>query len=197
MLRPLFLFASLLFCTTFLSAQSKKQIKELKIKSATETVTIYKDGKETITYKSDYSIFDKDGNTTTEIEYNQDGSIKRKQVTKFIGKDKSEEITEHPNDPTGGDNDPPKKYKKTTWKYNSGGDKTEELECDAAGNITKKTTYAYDSKGNKAFEMEYDGAGKLIQKTAYAYDSKGLKTERKVYGPGDVLLKYVKYTYTY
>jgi hypothetical protein len=194
MSRSIFLFSVSLLFVTALSAQSKKQIKELKIKTMTETQTLYKDGKESVTYKSDYLVFDKDGNSTTEIEYNPDGSVKRKQTTVYQGKDKTEEITEHPNDP---DNDPQKKYKKVTWKYNANGDKTEEIEYNATGGIVKKTTVAYDSKGNKAFEMEYDGTGKLTQKTAYSYDSKGLKTERKVYGPGDVLLKDAKYTYTY
>jgi hypothetical protein len=195
MLRSIFLFSIVLFFSTTISAQSKKQIKELKIKSMTETQTLYKDGKETVTYKSDYLVFDKEGNSITEIEYNSDGSVKRKQSTVYAGKDKSEEVTEHPND--NDDNSPPKKYKKLTWKYNANGDKTEEVEYDASGAVVKKTTVAYDAKGNKAFEMEYDGSGKLTQKTAYAYDAKGLKTERKVYGPGDVLLKSVKYTYTY
>ncbi|MCX6310437.1 MAG: hypothetical protein NT084_02255 [Bacteroidetes bacterium] len=196
MLRNILLFSIAITFSNTIAAQSKKQIKELKIKSATENITIYKDGKETVTYKSDYSIFDKDGNSVSEIEYNQDGTIKKKQTTTYVGKDKTQEITEHPND-VDNDNSPPKKYKKTTWKYNSNGDKTEEVEYDGSGAIVKKTTYAYDSNGNKAFEMEYDSAGKMTQKSAYSYDLKGLKTEKKVYGPGDVLLKYIKYTYTY
>lgn len=193
--RVLFLLAASFLFVSALSAQSKKQIKELKIKSVTETSIIYKDGKEVSNYKSEYSTFDKDGNTTTQIEYNVDGSVKRKETTKYAGKEKVEEIIEHPN---GGTPDPaPKKYKKTTWKFNTAGDKTEEVEYDASGNVTKKTTCAYNAKGERVFEMEYDGAGKLLKKTAYSYDKKGLRTEKKVYGPNDVLEKHVKYTYTY
>src|SRR4051812_18043780 len=125
MSRSIFIFSFLFFFLTSVSAQSKKQIKELKIKTMTETQTLYKDGKESVTYKSDYLVFDKDGNSTTEIEYNSDGSVKRKQTTVYQGKDKIEEVTEHPNDP---DNDPQKKYKRLTWKYNANGDKTEEIE---------------------------------------------------------------------
>lgn len=190
-----FTFAGLLLCASA-SAQSKKQVKELKIKSTTETVTIYKDGKEASTYKSDYSTYDKDGNTLTETEYNADGSVKRKETNKYVGKEKSEEIIEHPSE-SGDNSDGQKKYKKTTWKYNSSGDKTEETEYDASGNVTKKTTYAYNTKGDRLFEVEYDGSGRLVKKTAYGYDAKGLRTEKKVYGPGDVLEKHVKYTYTY
>jgi YD repeat-containing protein len=194
MKRFLQLSIGLLLCISA-AAQSKKQVRELKIKSATETVIVYKDGKEVSNYKSDYSTYDKDGNTLTETEYNADGSVKRRETNKYIGKDKSEEIIEHPSGSD--DNEAPKKYKKTTWKYNSAGDKTEEVEYDAAGNVTKKTTYAYNSKGDRLFEVEYDASGKLVKKTAYGYDAKGLRTEKKVYGPGDVLEKYVKYTYTY
>ncbi|MDQ3110199.1 MAG: hypothetical protein M3R17_09920 [Bacteroidota bacterium] len=176
-------------------AQSKKQAKEMKIKSATETVIVYKDGKESANYKSDYTTFDKEGNTLVQIEYNPDGSVRRRETTKYAGKEKTEEIVEHPG--TSSDNNDQKKYKKTTWKYNSSGEKTEEVEYDAAGNVTKKTTYAYNSKGYRAFEMEYDGTGRLLKKSAFSYDNKGLRTEKKVYGPGDVLEKYVKYTYTY
>lgn len=195
--RSLFLIAFSFIFSFGLSAQSKKQIKELKIKSATETVVLYKDGKETATYKSDYSTFDKDGNTLTEIQYNQDGSVQRKETNKYIGKNKVEEIVEHPSGSSSDDNSPAKKYKKTTWKYNTNGDKTEEAEYDAAGNLTKKTTFAYNAKGDKLFEMEYDGAGKMTKKIAYSYDKNGLRTEKKIYAPGDVLEKYIKYTYTY
>lgn len=183
-----------------LGAQSRKQIKELKIKSMTETTVIYKDGKESASYKSEYKTFDKEGNTLVAIEYNQDGTVRRKETSKYTGKDKTEEITENGPDKdkeADNDNDGPKKYKRVTWKYNEKGDKTEELEYDAAGNLVKKTTYSYNKNGDRTFEVVYDGAGKMLKKTVYGYDAKGLRTEKKIYGPGEVLLKHVKYTYTY
>ena len=181
------------FIVSSLFAQSKKQIKELKIKSVTEVSILYKDGNESANYKSEYSTFDKEGNTTSQIEYNVNGTIKRKETIKYAGKEKVEEIIEHPNDI----DLPQKKYKKTTWKYNSAGDKIEEVDYDAAGNVVRKITYAYNAKRERVFEMEYDGVGKLAKKSAFSYDKKGLKTEKKVYGPGDVLEKHVKYTYTF
>ncbi len=192
--RALVLLSICFFAASSLFAQSKKQIKELKIKSVVETTVMYKDGKEAANYKSESSTFDKEGNTTVHIEYNADGSVKRKETTKYAGKEKVEEIVEHP--ASSNDNDQ-KKYKRTTWKFNASGDKTEEIEYDAAGNVTQKTTFAYNSKGERVFEMEYDGAGKLVKKSAFSYDKKGLKTEKKVYGPTDVLEKHVKYTYNF
>ncbi|CAN5853062.1 hypothetical protein BH11BAC7_BH11BAC7_23380 [soil metagenome] len=193
--RFLLLLSISFFAASSLFAQSKKQVRELKIKSMTETSVIYKDGKEVANYKSEYTAFDKDGNTTSQVDYNADGSIKRKETNKYVGKEKTEEIIEHP--VPSNDNGEQKKYKRTTWKFNPAGDKTEETEYDAAGNVVKKTTYAYNTKGNRVFEMEYDGAGKLLKKSAFSYDTKGLRTEKKIYGPGDVLEKHVKYTYTY
>lgn len=199
MRRIFFLLALPLLFSLSLSAQSKKKIKELKVKTATETVTMYKDGKQTATYKSQYSVFDKEGNTTEEIDYNQDGTVKRKETTKYSGKDKTEEVIEHPNGGTDNNSDDgvQKKYKKTTWKYNAAGDKIEEAEYDAAGNLVQKKTYAYSKTGDLMFEMEYDATGKLIKKTAYGYDTKGLRTEKKIFGPNDVLEKTITYTYTY
>lgn len=177
------------------SAQSKKQIKEMKIKNCTEMTTLYEGGKETSTYKSGFRTFDKEGNTTEDTEYNQDGSVKRKETAKYSGKNKTEEVVDQR-----GDKDPdnaPKTYRKTTFKYDADGDKTEEVEYDAAGAVVKKTTYAYNKNKDKQFEVVYDGAGKLIKKTVYGYDAKGLRISKSIYGPGDVLIKMVKYTYGY
>jgi hypothetical protein len=197
-MKNLLLFIAALFSVATISAQSKKEIKELKIKSVTETTILYKDGKESSSYKSQYKTFDKEGNTLTDTEYNPDGSMRRKETSKYSGKEKIEEIVEVGTKAGSSDDENgPKKYKKTTWKYNDKGDKLEEVEYDASGAVIKKVTYAYNGKGDRTFEVEYDGSGRLTKKVAYGYDAKGLKTEKKVYGPNDVLLKHVKYTYTY
>lgn len=187
---------TLLFCfaAVSISAQSKKLLKELKVKNCTENTTIYENGKET-TYKSAYRVFDKDGNTTEDTEYNQDGSVKRKETAKYSGKNKTEEVIDERGDKetsTAG-----KTYKKTTWKYDNDGDEIEQVEYDEKGNVTKKTTYAYNKNKDKLYEVIYDGKGALIKKIAYGYDTKGLKISKTTYGPGDVVLKVVKYTYGY
>jgi hypothetical protein len=195
MIRILLTGIFLLACLV-LPAQSKKQVRELKIKGATETTTLYRDGKAGATYKSQAKTFDKEGNTLTDIEYNPDGSVKRMETNKYSGKEKIEEVTEeHPSkgDDDGGNN----KYKKVAVKYNSKGDKTEETEYNAAGNVVKRTTYAYNSSGDRQFEMVYDTYGKLVKKITYGYDSKGLRTEKKITGPDETLLKHIRYTYTY
>jgi YD repeat-containing protein len=177
------------------SAQSKKQIKEMKIKSCTETTVLYTEGKETATFKSAFSAFDKEGNTTEEIQYNQDGSVKRRETAKYAGKNKTEEVVDSRGDKDTEGNKT--NYRKTTYKYNANGDKTEETDYDAAGNVVKRTTYTYTKSGDKQFEVIYDASGKLIKKIVYGYDVKGLRISKSTYGPGDVLIKMVKYTYGY
>jgi len=190
-------FITLLLCSAIvsLSAQSKKQIKELKIKNCTENTTLYEGGKESATYKSGFRAFDKDGNTIEDTEYNQDGSVKRKETAKYSGKDKIEEIIDERGDKE--PDSPGRNYRKTTYKYNADGDKTEEVEYDASGAVIKKTTYTYNKNKDKQFEVVYDGAGRQTKKTVYGYDAKNLKISKSIYGPGDVLLKMVKYTYGY
>lgn len=190
---------TLLFCiaAVSLSAQSKKQVKELKIKNCTETTTLYENGKET-TYKSNYRTFDKDGNTTEDTEYNADGSVKRKETTKYSGKNKTEVVVDERGDKSDKDaSSAGKTYKKTTYKYDGDGDKTEEVDYDEKGNVIKKTTYTYNKNKDKLFEVVYDGNGRLVKKMAYGYDSKGLKVSKTTYGPNDVVQKVVKYTYGY
>ncbi len=188
---------TLLFCSAVvsLSAQSRKNLKELKVKNCTENTTIYEGGKETVTYKSGFRTFDKEGNTIEDTEYNQDGTVKRKETAKYAGKEKIEEVVDERGDKEAGS--PGKTYKKTTYKYNADGDKTEEVEYDAAGSVIKKTTYTYNKNKDKQFEVVYDGTGRQTKKTVYGYDAKNLKISKSVYGPGDVLLKLVKYTYGY
>lgn len=51
-----------------------------------------------------------------------------------------------------------------------------------AGAIIKKTTFTYNSEGNKTEEIEYNAGTTLIQKSKYFYDTKGLRTEKKSLG---------------
>lgn len=77
MKRILFFFNYFLRFCSATPCTIKKQLKELKVKSKTENTTLYIDGKANIPFKSGYSTFDGSGNTTTEIEYNPNGTIKK------------------------------------------------------------------------------------------------------------------------
>ena len=190
----LFLFTVVLLSCTSLSAQSRKLLKELKVKNCTENTTLYENGKET-TYKSGYRAFDKEGNTIEDTEYNADGSVKRRETAKYSGKDKIEEVVDQRGDKDA--SSAGKLYKKTTYKYDKDGDKTEEVDYDEKGNVIKKTTFVYNKNKDKLFEVVYDGSGRQTKKIAYGYDSKGLKVSKTTYAPGDVIVRVVKYTYGY
>src|ERR1043166_4842996 len=75
----------LLSAGTYCLGQSKKEIKANKIKSTTEYTTETISGKE-VSYKSTYSVFDKDGNTIEKTEFGPDGSVKKKSTAKFDSK---------------------------------------------------------------------------------------------------------------
>lgn len=192
-MKQILLFVLILLVATRTDAQSRKQAKEYKIKSTTETTTIFENGKESATYKSSYKAFDKDGNVIEEVDYNKDGSTRKRVRSKYTGKEKSEEIVENNKSPKDNSEDP--KYSRTTWKHNSNGDKIEETQYDQTGNIIQRTTCTYNAKGEKLMELTMDASGKIIRKELYVYNAKGLKTEKKIYGPNDTLLKVVTYTY--
>ena len=86
------IFASLLFSVFTLTSfsQSKKEVKKLGIQSSTTVVTESIDGKEKT--RTDMSQkFDKGGNVTELIEYNKDGSIKKKEAHTY---NKNNDVTE-------------------------------------------------------------------------------------------------------
>jgi Skp family chaperone for outer membrane proteins len=195
-MKKTFIFALLLFTGMAAAhAQSKKDIKALKIKTATETITSWETGKE-VTWKSEYSAFDKEGNTTEQVEYNADGSVKRKELNKFNAKgDKVEEIIID----NSGNKKPEAddKYKHAVYRYNAKGKEIEDLRYDEKGTLVRKTVTSYNSNGDRIMEITSDGSGKVLKKAINAYDSKGLKTERTIYDGADKMLKKHKFTYTY
>ena len=86
---------TLLLLITIISAgfsQSKKEIKKLKIKSSVVTVTETIDGKEK-TFTESSQKWDKNSNVIEDIEYNKNGTFKKKESKKFNkNNDPTEEI---------------------------------------------------------------------------------------------------------
>ena len=62
--------------------QTKKEAKANKIKSTTVWQADNSNGT-AVTYKESYEEFDKDGRTTMKVEYDKDGTIKRKETAKY------------------------------------------------------------------------------------------------------------------
>jgi hypothetical protein len=186
--RTLF-FIALICCGINLNAQSKKEIKKFKIKSATVVVTENTDGKEK-TRTDSYEKFDNSGNVTEEVEYNKDGTFRKKESHKY---NKNNDATEDVVYDEKGN-----VKKKTLTEYNTNKDKTTETVYDGGGKMLEKTQFGYNAKGDRTFEVTMDDKGKVTKKSIYAYDNKtGLKIEKKTTNEKGDVISTKKFTYEY
>ena len=145
----------------FCVAQSKKDIRKNGVKSLTEMIINYHDGKES-THQDSYQKFNKNGDTVDETEFDKTGKIKKRVVTKYNSlNDKTEETTF---DEKG------KQVEKLTYKYNSDGEKTEEWLYNDKNELVEKSVYSFNKKGLKTDRKTYDMKGKLIQLKKYIYE---------------------------
>lgn len=149
--------STLVFCSV--NAQSKKEVKDNKIKTVTEQVSATEGGKE-VQYKDSYTTFDKNGNVTEQTEYNRDGSVKKKLVIKYDSfKNKVEEL----------EYEGAALKQKRLFTYNSNGDKTIEATFDGTGKLIKKETYEYNAKGLRTVKKVYNSANVLTETHTYTY----------------------------
>ncbi|MES2590703.1 MAG: hypothetical protein V4608_02375 [Bacteroidota bacterium] len=178
-------------------AQSKKDIKNNKIKSITEYVTITENGKEN-TYKAYYIAFDKNFEVTEETEYNSSGNVKKKSTAKFDANENKMEETYFYQNRKNQKNTDEIINLKTVYKYNAHNDKVEENEFDGTtGALIKRQIYLYNNKGEKSAEETYNADKKLIKKSTFTYDNKGLKTEKKTFNENNILESTKKYVYQF
>ena len=180
-------------CFFFLSgfAQSKKEIKELNIKSVIEITTLYEKEKK-ISYKSHSATYNKKGKLIEMIEYNRDGNVLRKEISKYDSQEnKIEEITIGMADTNS------KTNIKIVSKYDSNGNKIQDLEYDLSGSLLRKQQFSYDRFNNKKTETVFDANGKITKKTTYNYNEDGLRIERKEFNEKNVLVTEKKITYTF
>ncbi|HNX43965.1 MAG TPA: hypothetical protein PLJ84_03250 [Bacteroidales bacterium] len=167
--------------------QSKKELTAARAKSSTEWTAKKEDGK-TVSYKSLYEEYDKNGNTTLHIEYDEGGTILLKEITVF---DKYKRISsETVYEAAKG------KTIMTTYLYDAFNNVTEEKEF-SGDKLIKKTVCSYNSKGQKNSEITYDGSGDVLKKSTYTYDSKNLKTGRSTVNTAKQTETTKKWVYTY
>jgi hypothetical protein len=189
----------LFYCSSAFAQLKKKEIKENKIKSVTETVTVYENGKE-ITRKDSYTLYNKDADILQNEEYRKDGTLRHREINVYDKKGNKIEETVFDAAPRKDESEnSPKTDKnvKRTFKYNANGNKTEELEYDGNGQLLQKKLFSYDNHGNKILEVIYDANGKLNKKIIYIYNSKGLRVEKKEYDGENNLLSVRKYQYEF
>ena len=196
--KKLIFFLLVFFISFFSFAQSKKKLKkEVKgfhIKSITEMLSEFENGKETATRKDIYTVSDKDGNVIQKEDYKKDGTLKHKE-TALYDKD-GNKIEETLFDAAEKQLKPEKNYKKTS-KYDSNDNLLEEMEYDGTGKLIQKMQCSYNSLGNKILEVMYDESGKLTKKTVYTFDNKGLRVEKKEYDGANNPLTVRKYIYQF
>lgn len=180
---------------SIVQAQSSKKVKNFRIKSTTEWVTLNNGEDKSEARKDTYTAFDKDGNTIEKIEYNKDGSIKKRETAKYDAKGNilEESSFESKSDKENKDSN----TKKVIYKYNAANDKTEESVFDGDGKLVRRTVFTYNRNGDKSAEVTMDASGKVLKKSIYTYDTKGLKSERKTFNGENVLESTKKYEYTF
>ena len=159
MIKLTLLFACFMASLNLSFAQSKKNIKKYKIKSITETVTTFEGGKE-LTRNDQFTRYDKNGQIIEQIDYDKNGKIKTKTITKYNNlEDKNEETIFDGNN---------KQVLREVYKYDADGEKSEEWHYDDKDELVSKSIYTVKN-GLKIERKMYDTKGKLIQTKKYAY----------------------------
>lgn len=194
MIRRAFLIAFiLLWFQPFCVAQTKKQIREFAIRSVTETVTNFENGKEKETFKAHFSSWDKKGNLVEEAGYNKDGSLKYRETRKFEDDREVEETEEYP---AGKKSSDKPSYRKTVSTYAKDKKVSEQL-LDKDGKILETTRFTYNNMGDKTEELTLDATGKTIGSVRYEYDNKGLRTLKSEFDTDENLKRKSSYQYTF
>ena len=171
-----------------LAAQSRKTIRDLKIRSAVMHQTDYKNGRAE-SEKRTFSTYDKKGNPLLEIEYNPDSSYRR--MEKFVYDRKGNPVQISSFDEQG------KLATTTSIEYDTFGNKTAEVVSDSSQHVLEKTTIHYTSFGLKSSEITTDAHNQQKRKTEYRYDARGALTERSIYNGAGELISVRRYTYQY
>ena len=191
------LFLSFFFISLSLFSQDKKKLKKeikgFKIKSITEMVTEFNNGKES-TRKDVFTAYDKNGEILSREDYHKDGMLKHKETNIYDSKGNKIEETIFES----AEKQPkPEKNVKHTSKYDSNDNLIEDMEYDGTGKLMQKMQFSYNSKGDKILEVTFDSDGKLTKKTVYTFDSKGLRAEKKEYDGANTLISSRKYQYQF
>jgi hypothetical protein len=140
-------------------AQSKKDIRKHKIKITTETITTFENGKETLR-NNQFRRFDKEGQVIEEIDYDKNGKLKTKTLSKYNNlEQKTEETTFDANN---------KQLVREVYKYDADGEKSEEWHYNEKNELENKSIYTLKN-GLKTERKTYDSKGKLIEVKKYGY----------------------------
>ncbi len=187
-MRILILPIIMLIVTNFSFAQSRRTIREMKIRKVEiQQQEFKKDKFEQV--RNSVSEYDKHGNLVKEIEYNSDSTFKTYETYAF---DRNNHEIEHCTFDKFG-----KITQKTISKYDNLDDKREELIYNANNELQERVEFVYDNFGQKTEENSFNKEGILKEKTVFKYDRKGSLIERSIFDENQKLIYSRKYTYFY
>jgi DNA-binding protein H-NS len=178
----------MLFVCNFSFAQSRRTIREMKIRKVEiQQHELKKDNFEQV--RNAISEYDKHGNLIKEIEYNSDSTFKTFETYVF---DRNNNEIEHITFDKFG-----KVTQKITSKYDNLDDKKEELIYNSNNELQERIEFVYDHFGQKTEENSYNKEGVLKEKIVFKYDRKGSLIERSIFDENQKLIYSRKYTYYY
>lgn len=146
-----------------------------------------KNGKMDLTRRN-YFEYDKKGNVTLEITFNDANTIKTKET--YTYNKKGNEIEHSIYDSSN------VLISKITTTYDRFQSKQMVIVYNGTS-IVEKTTFEYDAFGRKISELAVDAEGRQIKKYTYKYDIRGNLTERAFYDSNNTLISIKSYNYTY
>ena len=80
-------------------------------------------------------------------------------------------------------------------KYNSKGQKVEEIEYDSKGTVTNRVVYEYGSNGKVSRQIIYGANNKVFRIRKYEYNTDGTKHKQYNYAPNGKLLSTKEFEY--
>ena len=174
-------------------AQSKKQVKEYKIKGVSETKVTYVNGVETSSYVREKLAWDKQGKLILEERFQQNGDLLYRETYIYKKNQVVEETQEYPKKKRSVDKS---EYVKTVNTY-KGEDKIIEEDFDRDNNMIVKRVNVFNRFGDKVEEIEYSAKDEVLSKTTFLYDKRGLKTEKLTTDAAGVPQVKIIYVYSF
>jgi hypothetical protein len=187
-------FIQLLICFSLVAqAQSKKQVREYKIKSVAETKITYDNGTENSRYVRERLGWDKKGKLILEERFQPNGDLVYRETYVYKGNQIVEETQEYPKKKRSVDK---AEYLRTVNTY-KGEDKIIEEDYDKSNNLIVKRVSIFNRFGDKIEEIEYSPKNEILSKTTYQYDKRGLKTEKLTCDAAGIPQVKITYEYTF
>ena len=87
------------------------------------------------------------------------------------------------------------RYLDHVTKYNSKGQKVEEIEYDSKGTVTNRVVYEYGSNGKVSRQIIYGANNKVYRIRKYEYNTDGTKHKQYNYAPNGKLLSTKEFEY--